>query len=100
MRAVTAPPSEASSTAQALATVLEVLRSLTDGSEQISPKTPLFKVGIDSASAAQFVGVLRQQTGLQLSPTLIFEHSTAEDIALHLSGGVDACVPLAAPAGW
>ena len=42
------------------------------------------EMGIDSLSVAHFVATLQKQTGLQLSPTLIFEHSTAEAVAQHL----------------
>ena len=41
-------------------------------------------VGIDSLSSTALVDELREKTGLQLSPTLIFEHSTAAAIADHM----------------
>lgn len=50
----------------------------------ISPSKPLMHVGIDSLSATHFVSELEQETGLSLSPTLVFEHSTAEAVAQHL----------------
>ena len=42
------------------------------------------ELGIDSLSVTPFVATLQKQTGLQLSPTLIFEHTTAEAVAQHL----------------
>ena len=76
-------PASAKAATQALATVLDIVRSLT-AVEQISPSTPLMKLGIDSLSVAHFVASLQKKTGLQLSPTLIFEHSTADAVAQHL----------------
>eukprot|EP00966_Prymnesium_polylepis_P205018 4750021-Prymnesium_polylepis.1 len=47
--------------------------------------------GIDSLVSSALVDELKENTGLQLSPTLIFEHSTAAAIADHMvrmmSGG-------------
>ena len=72
--------------------VCAVVRSLT-ARESVPVSTPLMDIGIDSLSAANFVSELSQRTALQLSPTLIFEHSTAEAVAQHvallLSGSSD-----------
>ena len=82
VRAAIAPVS-AKAVTQALTTVLDIVRSLT-AVEHIPPSTPLMELGIDSLAVAHFVATLQKQTGLQLSPTLIFEHSTAEAVAQHL----------------
>ena len=63
--------------------VLDIVTSLT-GAEDISPTASLMDVGIDSLSSTALVDELREKTGLQLSPTLIFEHSTAAAIADHM----------------
>merc|ERR1740117_348 len=71
--------------------VLSVLHDLIGAA---SPSAPLMEMGIDSLSVTGFVQELRQQTGLNLSPTLIFEHSTAEAVAKHLSqlaAGAETC---------
>jgi 3-oxoacyl-(acyl-carrier-protein) synthase/acyl carrier protein len=75
--------------AEALDTVLDVVRSLT-GSEQTATSKPLMDVGIDSLAATHLVAGLQQRTGLQLSSTLIFEHSTADAVAQHLARLLDA----------
>ena len=82
VRGVTATAAAGAAT-EALATVIDVVRSLT-AAEQVSPTTPLSQVGIDSVKVAHFVSSLQKKTGLELSPTLIYEHSTAEAVAQHL----------------
>ena len=42
------------------------------------------QLGIDSMTVATFVGELQQRSGLELSPTLIYEYSTAEGVAQYL----------------
>ena len=63
--------------------VLRTVHGLT-GPAGVGLDTPLMDAGIDSLTAANFVSELSQRTALQLSPTLIFEHSTAEAVAQHL----------------
>ena len=59
--------------------------------------TPL-QVGIDSLSATHFVTELRERSGIDsLSPTLVFDYSTAEAIAGHLT---QLAVPGAQTAGF
>lgn len=69
------------------ADALEIVRSILcrlTSNEEVSPSMPLMDVGIDSLSAVQFVSELQLLTGLQLAPTLVFDHSTAEAVADHI----------------
>ena len=63
--------------------VLDIVTSLT-GAESISPTASLVDLGIDSLSSTALVDELGEKTGLQLSRTLIFEHSTAAATADHV----------------
>lgn len=67
-----------------LNTVNDVLQILL-GLESMPPNEPLMKLGIDSLSSTHFTSELQQRTGLQLSPTLVFEHSTPIAVAQHLA---------------
>ena len=81
----TAKPVTRGQNAQAmLATVTDVLRSLL-AVEEVSTSEPLMNIGIDSLSSTHFVSELQQRTGLQLSPTLTFDYSTAGAVAEHLA---------------
>jgi 3-oxoacyl-(acyl-carrier-protein) synthase len=42
-------------------------------------------MGIDSLTSLTFVEALQVRTGLQLSPTLIFDHPTAEAVSQHIN---------------
>eukprot|EP00966_Prymnesium_polylepis_P151473 3500341-Prymnesium_polylepis.1 len=63
--------------------VLNIVESLT-GIEEISPDDPLMDAGIDSLTVTSLVDMLKDSFGLQLSPTLIFEHSTSAAVAEHI----------------
>ena len=73
------------------AEVVRAVRSLT-GDGGADAATPLMEAGVDSLAATELVSQLRALTGLELSPTLVFEHPTPRAIATHLSaraGGAD-----------
>ena len=82
--------------------VLEVAHSLSATPHTSTLSTPLMDAGIDSLSATRFASELGQRTGLQLAPTLIYDHSTAAATARHLAQLLSASIadvttPLAAP---
>ena len=59
----------------------------------------LMEAGVDSLAATELSSRLRSQTGVALSPTLMFEHPTARAVAVHLLeqlGGAAACTLVAA----
>jgi len=72
--------------------VLAVVRSSIDNEgldkeslAQISPDTHLLDAGIDSVMASTIANELQERTGLQLCPTLLFDHPTAETVAQYLA---------------
>ena len=69
---------------QLLALVLEVLYKVT-GVDDVQSEMPLMEAGVDSMMSLHFVTELQHATGLVLSSTLIFEHSTASSVAQHLA---------------
>ena len=68
---------------QLTAGVLDVVHRLT-GKANIAALEPLMDVGLNSLGATHLASQLEQQTGVQLSPTLVFEYSTANAVAAHL----------------
>jgi 3-oxoacyl-(acyl-carrier-protein) synthase/acyl carrier protein len=68
---------------QLTAAVLDCVSALT-GSADVTASAPLMDVGLDSLSATRLAATLEKQTGIALSPTLVFEFGTAGSIASHL----------------
>ena len=66
-----------------IADVLSAVEGLI-GRSDVAAQAPLMDVGLDSLAATHLASRLEQQTGVQLSPTLVFEYSTAGAIAGHL----------------
>ena len=67
-----------------LQTVLDTVSDLTKR-DDVGPTTPLMDAGINSMRATALASELTRQTGVVLPPTLIFQFSTAENIASHLN---------------
>ena len=65
-----------------LETVLDIVQPYTQ--THVAPGTPLMDAGLNSLNATQLSAELERQTGLSLSPILIFQYSTAEAIVRHL----------------
>jgi acyl carrier protein len=72
-----------SAEAQAEALVLALVRELT-GRGEVTPSTPLMEAGVDSLAATELSNRLQADTGLRLSPTLVFEQPTPRAIAAHV----------------
>ena len=66
------------------ALVLRVVRELTGDGGEVTASTPLMEAGVDSLAATELVNRLRADTGLALSPTLVFEQPTPRAIAAHV----------------
>lgn len=71
-----------------LSVVLDQVRTLTQNAD-LSAATPLMDAGLNSLSATKLALVLEQQTGVVLSPTLIFQYPTANAIATHLQAKLE-----------
>ena len=84
VKAAIAPAAHGQGVEAMLRTVGQVLQTLL-ALESAPPHEPLMTLGIDSLSSTHLVSELQQRTGLQLSPTLIFEHSTPMAVAQHLA---------------
>ena len=81
--------------------VLRVVRELTGEGGEITPSTPLMEAGVDSLAATELANRLQADTGLRLSPTLVFEQPTPRAIAAHvlevLAGAPMPAAPTGAP---
>jgi acyl transferase domain-containing protein/NADPH:quinone reductase-like Zn-dependent oxidoreductase/acyl carrier protein len=66
--------------------VRDVVASLMQSSGGLSDSTQLMEAGLDSLSATDLAGTLSAKLGVQLLPTLIFNHSTIADIVQHIGG--------------
>jgi acyl carrier protein len=53
--------------------------------ERISRTVPLYKYGLDSASAVTLTGDLMDWLGVDVDPAVLYEHPTIEKAAAHLS---------------
>lgn len=54
-------------------------------SDELDPKTELTEYGFDSIGFTQFANSLNDALGLELTPTVFFEHQTLAKLAQHLS---------------
>ena len=79
--------------------VLRVVRELTGEGGEITPSTPLMEAGVDSLAATELSNRLQADTGLALSPTLVFEQPTPRAIAAHVLELLAGAPTLAAPTG-
>jgi|GEM_PF-2048095 acyl transferase domain-containing protein/NADPH:quinone reductase-like Zn-dependent oxidoreductase/thioesterase domain-containing protein/SAM-dependent methyltransferase len=66
--------------------------------EQIDPRGRFMDYGIDSILGAQLVSRLNARLGLDLRPTVLFDHPSVADLARHLGGMAPSDQPLSAPA--
>ncbi|MEU6234602.1 acyl carrier protein [Kitasatospora sp. NPDC047058] len=58
--------------------------------ESIDPGVPLAEYGLDSVGALSLCGDLEDEFGLEVEPTLIWDHPTLESLTAHLVEQPDA----------
>src|SRR5439155_5393110 len=63
-----------------------VARKLRVTADALDPRQPLARYGLDSLTAVQLAGELERWLGRPLSPVLVYDHPTIDDLARHLSG--------------
>lgn len=66
--------------------IAKIAERLGSTTEEIDIQQPLGKYGLSSLSAVGISGELQEWLGRSLSPTLLYDYSTIESLALHLSG--------------
>ncbi|WP_176308387.1 alpha/beta fold hydrolase [Micromonospora sp. NBS 11-29] len=69
------------------------------GPGAVEPDRDFLELGFDSLTALELRDALRQETGAELSATLLFDHPTPEALAGHLLGAILGGQAAAAPAG-
>ncbi|MGW0748088.1 acyl carrier protein [Streptomyces sp. NPDC002587] len=63
--------------------------------ETIDPTVPLAEYGMDSVAALSLCGDLEDEFGLEVEPTLLWDHPTVESLVRHLSAVLAATEPSA-----
>ncbi|MEU9300201.1 acyl carrier protein [Streptomyces sp. NPDC048269] len=63
--------------------------------ETIDPTVPLAEYGMDSVAALSLCGDLEDEFGLEVEPTLLWDHPTVESLGRHLSAVLAATEPSA-----
>ncbi|GAA4835498.1 hypothetical protein GCM10025787_14240 [Saccharopolyspora rosea] len=67
--------------------------------DEIAPDRPLPELGFDSLTAIQLRTALAEATGLRLSPTVVFDHPTPEELARELGNRLAPADPEPAATG-
>jgi acyl carrier protein len=70
--------------------ISHLAKTLDMPAERISPDDKFARLGLDSASALQFVVELEEWLGIQLEPEVVDDHPTIAALARHLGAERDA----------
>lgn len=73
--------------------VKKVAEQLGVGTDELHVRTPLASYGLDSRAALSLSGALEDWLGRRLSPTLVWDYPTIEEMATHLAAGEGAPQP-------
>jgi acyl carrier protein len=61
-------------------------RTLDLSDREIEPDVNFARLGLDSANSVYLIVELEEWLGLELTPDLLFEHTTISDLARYLAG--------------
>jgi acyl carrier protein len=70
-----------------------VSRLLDEKKDAIDAEAEFDRLGLDSAMAVAMIFDLEEWLGVELSPSLLFEHTTINKLAGHLAGEVGDALP-------
>jgi acyl transferase domain-containing protein/acyl-CoA synthetase (AMP-forming)/AMP-acid ligase II len=76
-----------------------IARKLRIPVEELDPREPLARYGLDSLTAVQTAGELEKWLGRPLSPVLVYDHPTVDALAEHLAAVNGPAEAAVAPAG-
>jgi acyl carrier protein len=65
--------------------VADLARRLRCAESEINTAKPFDAYGLDSRNAVQVSGVLGKVVGMRLSPAVLFDHETIDDLAAYLT---------------
>jgi 8-amino-7-oxononanoate synthase len=90
---ITAAPVEADAGARPAAALEQrilqlIAEQLGTSAASLDPAAPFARYGLDSLRAASISGILEQQLGRTLSPTLLYNHSSVAELAAYLEGAM------------
>jgi acyl carrier protein len=66
--------------------VADLARRLRCEASEIDSTKPFDALGLDSRNAVQISGALQKVVGKRLSPAVLFDHETIDDLAAYLAG--------------
>ncbi len=66
--------------------VADLARRLRCEPSEIDTTKPFDALGLDSRNAVQISGALQKVVGKRLSPAVLFDHETIDDLATYLAG--------------
>ncbi len=66
--------------------VADLARRLRCDASEIDTAKPFDALGLDSRNAVQISGALQKVVGKRLSPAVLFDHETIDDLAAYLAG--------------
>jgi acyl carrier protein len=86
-----APPVEGPLTYESLRAwmVADLARRLRCAPSEIDTSKPFDALGLDSRNAVQISGALQKVVGRRLSPAVLFDHATIDDLADFLAGELE-----------
>jgi len=66
----------------------ELARRIKMPPDQVDPRRSFEDYGLDSMAAVQFSGMLEKRLGRRLSPALLYQYQTIDDLTAYLAKGL------------